>query len=63
MHVVVISKSSILDCYGQPGTPLPPPIGQARMYYDSLHNRFGVIDSNGNNLLQGVGPDIDSGTF
>lgn len=63
MHVAVISKSSILDCYGQPSVPAAPPVGQARIYYDSLHNKFGVIDSNGSSLLQGIGSDIDSGTF
>ena len=63
MQVTIVDKASVVDWFGQPNVPLPPPAGQARMYYDSEHHIFGVIDSYGNSLLQGAGDNFDGGTF
>ena len=52
-QVSVFCKGSIFDFYGQPAYPANPPVGQARMFYDSGNDTFHVIDSNGVDLLGG----------
>lgn len=59
-QVSVFSKGNIFDFYGQPAFPANPPIGQARMFYDSGNDTFHVIDSSGADLLGAGGGAVSS---
>jgi hypothetical protein len=54
-QVSIFSKGSVFDFFGQPAFPANPPVGQARMFYDSGNDTFHVIDSNGADLIAGGG--------
>src|ERR1035437_6346084 len=61
-QVSTFAKGSVFDFYGQPATPASPPVGQARMFYNSTDDTFHVIDSNGADLLGGTFGSLASGT-
>lgn len=52
-QVSVFAKGSIFDFFGQPSSPANPPVGQARMFYNSTNDTFHVIDNAGVELLGG----------
>lgn len=54
--IEVFKKVFNLDFYGQSVSPVNPPAGSARMFYDSATDEIVVVDSTGKNL-------IGSGTF
>lgn len=55
MAQAVFSKFAIADLFGQAGTVANPPVGYARLYYNSLANTLVCVDSNGTSLLTGGG--------